>query len=59
MNSHYEDMKEEIAICSELNNDNHEEFNDLAYEWLRPGSPYKFWELIKEDMFSPKKYVEY
>ncbi len=58
MDTHYVKMKEDVAICAELYNDDHEAANDKAYERLRPGSPYKFKELINEDLFSPKKFID-
>jgi len=32
MDKHYVKMKEDVAICAELYNDDHEAANDKAYE---------------------------
>lgn len=57
MESHYEHLKDEVALGYEGENNKIDQLNDVAYEKLRPGSPYKFKELVKEELFSPKKYI--
>lgn len=57
MDTHYEKIKDDVAITVDMQDANFDEMNDEAYDRLRPGSPYMFKELIKEELFSPKKYI--
>lgn len=55
MGSHYDHMKDQVGLKEVFDNSDSDEQTEEIFKKLRPQSPYKFKELIK-NQFDPKKF---